>query len=284
MALAQNRVAHARAFASHVNSAHLGFRIQTVGHHAAADHRHDRGDVLVVGAQHRHAVKGQTTDEVDEGLLQTDEIMPVGVHVILVNVGDRGDHGREIEKTRVRLIGLGNDVFARTKFGVGAGTVQTPADHVGGIKPSCCKHRGGERRRRGLAVRTGNGNAPAQAHEFGKHHGARHHGNVGLARGLHFGVAFVHSRRNDKAVGPVNVFLAMPLVDRGTQMLQAFRDRALRQVRAAYRITEVQKDFGNAAHARTADAYEVNVFDDKLHFSFSSLLIGPLPRSCRTQR
>ena len=76
MALAKNRVAHARAFASHVNGAHLGFRIQTVGHHAAADHGHDRGNVLVVGAQHRHAVKGQTTDEVDEGLLQTDEIVP----------------------------------------------------------------------------------------------------------------------------------------------------------------------------------------------------------------
>ena len=94
MALSQNRIAHASAFASHVNGAHFGFRIQTVGHHAAADHRHDRCDILVIGAKHGNTVKRQTADKVYESLFKPHEIVPVGIHVILVDIGDRGNHGR----------------------------------------------------------------------------------------------------------------------------------------------------------------------------------------------
>ena len=130
------------------------------------------------------------------------------------------------------------------------------------------KHCGGKRRRRGFSVRTRNRDAAAQPHEFGKHHRSRHHGNIGPARRLHFGIAFVYGRRNHQAVGPVNVFLAVSLINRGAQMLQTFRHGTLRQIRAADRITEIQKHFGNAAHTRAADAHEVNVLDYKLHFSF----------------
>ena len=54
-------------------------------------------------------------------------------------------------------------------------------------------------------------------------------------------------------------------MDHGTQMLQPFGHGALRQIRTADRVAQIKHDFGNAAHAGSADAHEVNVLDNKLH-------------------
>ncbi len=68
--------------------------------------------MLVVVAQHGHAVEGQVLQEIDEGLLEPREVVPVGFHVVGVDIGDHRDHGREEQEGGVGLVRLGHQEIA----------------------------------------------------------------------------------------------------------------------------------------------------------------------------
>src|SRR3569623_1133691 len=90
--------------------------------------------------------------EFDEGLAQTGEVAAVRGHVVGVDIGDHRDHRRETQEGGVSLVGLGDQIITGAEPRVGAGAVETTADHEGRIAPAL-----GERARRqagggGLAV------------------------------------------------------------------------------------------------------------------------------------
>ena len=79
--------------------------------------------------------------------------MPVGFHVIVVDVGDNGDHRIQIQERGIGLVGLDHDVIATAQPRTGAGGIQAAADHEGRIEAAGSEHARHQARRRRLAVR-----------------------------------------------------------------------------------------------------------------------------------
>ena len=219
----------------------------------------------VVDAQHRGAVERQPLGELDERLPQAGEVVPVGLHVVGVDVGDHRDHRRQIEERAVRFVGLDDDVVAGAEPGVRAGADQPPADHEGGVEPACGQHRGDQAGRRRLAVRAGDRDALLELHQLGQHHRARHDRHAPVARADHLGIVAAHRGRGDDAVGALDVGGVMPEHDGGAERIEPARRRAAGDVRAADPVAQVEQHLGDAAHARAADADEVDVLDLVFH-------------------
>ena len=70
----------------------------------------------IVGAQDRDAVERHAVQEVDEGLLELREIVPVGLHVVGVDVGDHRHHRQQVQERRVGFVGLDHDVVAAAEL------------------------------------------------------------------------------------------------------------------------------------------------------------------------
>ena len=68
-----------------------------------------------------------------KGLFELAEIVPIGVHVIGIDVGDHGHHRQEVEERGVGFVGLDHDVFTATQLGIGPGTVELATNHKGGV-------------------------------------------------------------------------------------------------------------------------------------------------------
>ena len=191
--------------------------------------------------------------------------------MVFVDIRDGRDHGREIEKRRVRLIGFRYEEFARAEPCVGTRRVELTADHEGRIESARRKERGNERGRCRLAVRARNGDAAAQAHEFGKHHRARYDGDAEFARRNDFRIVVLDGRRDHHGVCAANVALVVTERDARAEALQPLGDGALGDVRAAHDVPEIEEHLGDAAHACAADADEVKMIDQKLQFDLPFL-------------
>ena len=113
----------------------------------------------------------------------------------------------------------------------------------------------------------GDGDAVLEAHQLGEHLRARHHRDVTLARGDHLGVVGLHRGGHHDHVGGVHVGGIMAAHDARTHLLQAPGRGVVAEVRAAHTVTLVGQHLGDAAHARTADADEVDVSDLVFHFA-----------------
>ncbi len=79
----------------------------------AGDERQDLAHIRVIDAQHRDAIERQPLGELHERLLEPGEIVPVGVHVVRVDVGDDFHHREQVQERGVRLVRLGHDEIAR---------------------------------------------------------------------------------------------------------------------------------------------------------------------------
>ncbi len=259
-----------------VGRTHLGIGSGAVGDDGLGYQRHDRAHMRVIGAQHGRAVERQSLGELDEGRLQAREIVPVGFHVVGVDIGDDGDHRLQVEEGGVGFVGLHHDEVARAQFRIGTRAGEAAADHEGGVQTTFCQHTGNQAGGGGLAMRAGNRHALLQAHQFGQHEGARYHRNAGGTRGLHFRIVAGDCRGNDDSVGAQHVASSMPFVDGRAQRLEPTRGRIEGQVGAADAIAQVEQHLGDAGHAGTTDADEMNVFDLVLH-GWLIASFAPLP-------
>ena len=262
---ALHREAHRAGVRLDVDGAHHRVGAEAVADHRPRDHRHDRAHAGIVDAQDRGAVERHPVDELDERLLQPREVVAVGVHVVGVDVRDDGHHRQQVQERRVRLVGLDDDVVADAEARVGAGGVEPAADHEGRVEAGLGEHAGDEAGRRRLAVRAGDRDALLQAHQLGQHHGARHDRHAARARGDHLGVVGAHRGRRDDRLGAGDVIGVVADRDADAERGERPRRRALALVGARDRVAEVVQDLGDAAHAGTADADEVDVLDGVLH-------------------
>ena len=197
---------------------------------------------------------------------------PVVVQMVLVHVGDHIDDGEQTEEGAVGLIGFGDEVVAAAQMGVGAVDIEPPPDDDRGVQTGRVEDGGRQGRGGGLAVRTGNGHALAQAHQLGQHLGTGDDGDIAAARFHHFGVVLGDGRGFDQHLHVAHVLGRMAHGDAGPKTAQMLDHGRIAHVRARDVIAQVEQDLGDAAHAGAADAHHVNLPNLAVHMS--SLSIG----------
>jgi hypothetical protein len=115
-------------------------------------------------------------------------------------------------------------------------------------------------------MRAGDGDTLLEAHQLGQHLGARHHGNAALARHLHFRVVVLDGGGHHHRVGRRgHIPRAMADDDANAQPRQATRRGTFSKIRPAHLEALVGQHLGDAAHAGTTDADEVDAFDFVFH-------------------
>ena len=189
--------------------------------------------------------------------------------MVFVHVGDHVDDGEQAKEGAVGLVGFGDEIVAAAQMGVGAVDIETPPDDDRGVQTGRVEDGGRQGRGGGLAVRTGNGHALAQAHQFGQHLGAGDDGDVAAARFHHFGVVLGDGRGFDQHLHVAHVLGRMAHGDAGPKTAQMFDHGRIAHVRARDVIAQVEQDFRDAAHASAADAHHVNLPNLAVHMSLS---------------
>ena len=138
-------------------------------------------------------------------------------------------------------------------------------DDDSGVELCRTEDGGSEGRGGGFAMRTRHGNAGAQAHEFGQHLGAGDDGDAAFVGGHDFRVGIGNSGRAHHDLGVAEVVGGMAGVDERAEAAQALDSSAGGDVGAVHGVAEVQEHFGDAAHARAADAYHMDDADLVIH-------------------
>ena len=104
----------------------------------------------------------------------------------------------------------------------------------------------------------GNGDAAFQPHQLGQHFGAAHHGNALGARRHQFGIVALDRGRYHEHVGAGDVLGLVAHGDVDALVAQAADIGALGGIGALHGVAEIAQHLGDAAHADTADADEVD--------------------------
>ena len=105
---------------------------------------------------------------------------------------------------------------------------------------------------------SGDGDAVFQAHQLGKHLGARDHRDFHFVRFDDFGIVGDDGGRSDHHVSAVDVDGFVRVENGGAEFGEAFGDGRRLAVRTGNGIAEGEQDFGDAAHADAADADEMD--------------------------
>lgn len=84
---------HLRADVFDVGGVDVGGIVQTVSSIRFAHFGQNRADVFAVNTQKGFAVEGHTVDEIDKRLMQFFDAVPVGIHMVFVDIGNDG-HNR----------------------------------------------------------------------------------------------------------------------------------------------------------------------------------------------
>ena len=179
---------------AHVYRAHVCHLAKAVGAHRAANVAEDGLHAFVVNAQHRQAVKRQVMQEADEALLQVVVTAAVVFQVVGVDVGDDRHHRLQVQEGSVRFVRFRHQILAVAKAGIAAGGSQHAADNEGRVEPGIGENRGNQAGGGGFAMRAGNGDTEAEAHQLCQHFGATDNRNAQLARAQHFRVCRVNRR------------------------------------------------------------------------------------------
>ena len=208
--------------------------------------------------------------KIDEGRLQTIEVMAISLHVVCVNVGHNRHHRQQIQERRIRLVGFDDDVIPAAQLGIGTGAVEPSADHEGRIQSCFRKDAGHQAGGRRLAVSASDRYALLEAHQLSQHQGPRHDGNVLLAGSHDLRVVGLHRGRCDDRVGTHHVGRSVAHIGPDAQASEPLQRRAVGQIRTRDHIAQGQQNFGDAAHARASEAYEMNVANCMFHEASSS--------------
>src|SRR5580704_13295318 len=136
--------------------------------------------------------------------------------------------------------------------------IHTAADNESGVKIRGREYGRDHRGSRRFAVRAGNGNAVFQAHQLRQHFGARNHGNFQAMRFDYFDVLRMHRRGNHHYMRAMNVFRLMAFANHSAETFQSLRHGGGFQIRARNGVAGRKQDFGDAAHAASADAHQMD--------------------------
>ncbi len=111
----------------------------------------------------------------------------------------------------------------------------------------------------------GDGDAVFQPHQFGQHLGTLDHGDSLLVCGENFRVFGAESRGGHNNVRSGDVRRCVSFENGDTQAGQAFSDGRTFQVGPGDAMSKIQQDFGDSAHADTADTDEMHALRADKH-------------------
>ena len=107
---------HLPGHRTHIHSPHLGVFVKAVAGNRAghAARRISRTAGLSIGTQDRRTVERHAVQESPQRrLLQLAEVVPIGLHVVGVDVGHHRHHRQQVQERRIRLIRLHHDIARR---------------------------------------------------------------------------------------------------------------------------------------------------------------------------
>jgi len=209
------------------------------------------------------AILSDKVHELAEGPLDVLE-RAVVIEMVGLDVGHDDHIGIEVEKGAVRLVGLADEVLPRSVSAIGTILLDNPTYEEGGVASEMVEHGRDHGRGSGLAVRAGNGDALAEAHNLRQHHGARNYRNACLAGSQHFRIIRLDGGGGNHHVHAFDMLCRMAVKHLDAHIGQLARYRALCLIRAGYVEFFIQH-LGQAAHARATDTDEMNAFYSLLH-------------------
>ena len=222
---------HLRADVFNIGRVDIGSIVQAVSGVRFADFRQNRADVFAVDTQKGFAVERHTVNKIDKRLMQFLNAVAVSVHMVFVDIGYDGHNRRQIQERSIGFIGFGNNVFAFTQTGVGTRGVELAADNESRVESCRAENRSGQAGGCGFAVRTGNSDTIAEAHQLCQHQRARNHGNLLFQRGNNLRIVFFDRSRGNNHVGAIDVFGSMTWVNLDAESAQMFSNGITRLIR-----------------------------------------------------
>ncbi len=119
-------------------------------------------------------------------------------------------------------------------------------------------------------MHAGNGHSILEAHQLGKHFGARNHRNVPGMCFSHFRIVGRNRRADDNDLGTLYISRAMAFHDGGAHLRQALRHRGKLGVGAGHLVAKIQQHLGNAAHPDAPDPDEMYALYPGKHLKTNS--------------
>ena len=196
--------------------------------------------------------------------------------MIGIDIGHYGNGRRQLEERAIGFVRLGDQVLALAELGIGAESIEAPADHRGRVDAAMGQDRRHHAGGGGLAVGAGDGDPIFHPHQFGQHFGTRDDGDQPAVGFEDFGVVGPHRGRGHHHVDVGEVLAAVAITDRSAQLTEAPGDLALFEVGTGHLVAEIDEHLGDAAHADAADADEVD-FADLAEHGCSSGRLGHGP-------
>ena len=180
------------------------------------------------------------------------------VDVIVVDVRHDGDDGAEGQKRAIVLVGLDHQMFAAPGVGVRAQIDELAAAEERRIQTAGAQRAEDQPRRRGLAVRTRDGDDLLPACQKGPGVLAAPDRNARLARGNDLRVAHLIGRGTDDDVRAADIASVEVADDRATGLGHKLRQRPIRRrVRTRDVVSAGEQELRDGAHTSAADADDV---------------------------
>ena len=212
---------------------------------------------ILIVAVDDEGVGGQVTELV-EGLFDIIQRFEV-VEVVGVDIEDDRDVGRELQECVHIFARLTHDDVAVADIAVAADEGQLAANDGGGVKAGADQHLAEHRGGGSFAVSAGYGDAaPVAAGDNTQHDAALDGGNALLTRGNQLGVILFDGGGIDHQLCTVDVLGAVTHAHGDAVAFDAVEGIALVHVGAAQLKARAVQDLGERAHARAADADEVD--------------------------
>ena len=127
-------------------------------------------------------------------------------------------------------------------------------------------------------MRAGNGDRPAQPHQFAQHFGAMDNWQKAFACGDQFRVVLFDRGRNHQNGRIRHILGGLAAHHRNTLGAQTAYIGIFRQIAALHIITKLKQNLGNAAHPDAANAGEMHGADGKGKFAHAAFLSSSVTR------
>src|SRR3984885_964616 len=211
-----------------------------------------------IGANGEQSFPRHARGKLTKGLARFAQVLKA-IEVISLDVEDGGVSWIEIEEAAAKLAAFGHEQITRPGPAADAERAQLRADTSGRLAAGGAQHSGGHRRRRALAVSSGNADALVLPHQLAQHLAVRSLGDTAGASRHSFRVLGRNRGTIDHQLRAARHVLGrMPCLCRDAPRPQPLETRLGRiQIRAADRPTLIEQQPRERLHPGAADAHQV---------------------------
>ncbi len=213
-----------------VFNAQIRIVTETVGGDMTAHPWDQVTDNHIIHTHYRTTVKRQVVQEVNKRLLQVLKIALIGVHMVSFDVGHNGHHRLQMQERRIALIRFGNQIAAVTQTRMGTCCFDQAAVNESRIKTGFRIDTRHHRRGGRFAMRTRNGDAVTETHQFSQHLRATDDRDTLFTSRYQFRVILRYGAGDHHDAGIGHVFGAMVKINGGAQGDQVLRHRVRGQI------------------------------------------------------